>query len=355
MLQELFINFSVLVTLTTLFAIVANVRPELPQQPIRLTIHIGAVVLSSLVLLEFPLRFQDGVILAFHAVPIALAGLYGGLGWGMMTGLPLVGYRLLMGGAGAIPGSVHILLTALASGLLNVGGHGFSLPYAQLGWRAMLVFGAADTTLLLIPGHGPAFFARYGLAMMVLHSLGLLVCVGVLRTRFESQQNLSKVTRLAHLDHLTGLPNLRALEKVLTEYPAEETSCFLLIDVDHFKEVNDRFGHGVGDAVLRSVSAVMRKEIRGNDFICRYGGEEFAILLRGCRLPQAGDVAERIRVAVAAQVVQSDSGPISVTISGGLTALHAARDLPGKMTEADQLLYQAKAEGRNRIAMARSA
>ena len=125
----------------------------------------------------------------------------------------------------------------------------------------------------------------------------------------------------------------------------------LMLDIDHFKKVNDDFGHLTGDQVLRRVAEEVARHLRPEDTLARWGGEEFAILLKGQSLQAAGEVAERVRAAVAALVLPELRGR-KVTVSVGLAELQADWVMEDWIRQADDALYAAKREGRNRIAPA---
>jgi diguanylate cyclase len=124
-----------------------------------------------------------------------------------------------------------------------------------------------------------------------------------------------------------------------------------MVDVDHFKPFNDTYGHLVGDMVLRIVADSMRRKIRPNDMIARFGGEEFCILLPDTKLKYAPKLAERLRLAVmnAALMDEKTNKPLSVTISLGVAQLHPGEDLNTLLARADMALYKAKNNGRNRV------
>jgi diguanylate cyclase (GGDEF)-like protein len=161
--------------------------------------------------------------------------------------------------------------------------------------------------------------------------------------------------RVAVIDPLTGLLNRSAFVQRLAELQhqidqgAESSLGFLVADIDHFKRINDRHGHPVGDAVLRDVAYAMRSELRAFDLIYRLGGEEFAILLPGADLEKTQEIAERLRVAVAS----SSTGGVSVTMSFGAGAVSGGdARLAQLYAEADAALYRAKRAGRNRVGSA---
>jgi diguanylate cyclase (GGDEF)-like protein len=178
-------------------------------------------------------------------------------------------------------------------------------------------------------------------------------------------ENVANNERLKHIgltDALTGVHNRRYFEQRLREEvdralrKGSPLSC-LLVDLDHFKRVNDRHGHLIGDVVLREVSEQIKDQLRLSDAMARYGGEEFAVLLVQTNAITARAIAERIRERIAGQVFKLPDGTeLSVTISIGVATLMEelrgadvdarARDLVGR---ADSALYSAKRSGRNRV------
>ncbi|HUR18396.1 MAG TPA: GGDEF domain-containing protein [Acidimicrobiales bacterium] len=160
----------------------------------------------------------------------------------------------------------------------------------------------------------------------------------------------AEVERLADTDGLTGLANRRVFQLALSRELAlagrrGEPCTLILLDVDHFKAVNDTYGHQAGDEVLRRVGVALADTARGTDVAARYGGEEFAVILPFCSTAEAGAVAERFRAAVAA-----GAGEIAVTVSAGVaTYPRDARDETSLVAAADNALYRAKRTGRDRV------
>lgn len=165
---------------------------------------------------------------------------------------------------------------------------------------------------------------------------------------------LARLEQLALSDSLTGLPNRRAFEAEARRMNARAlrggaASAVGIADVDHFKSINDKYGHPVGDMVLKAVASAIGKAARNTDFVARTGGEEFGLLFPVATPGQACLVAERIRQAVAAtQVEAPDGAQISVTLSIGVAGLEQV-GLADALVKADAALYQAKRGGRNRI------
>ncbi|HNU12429.1 MAG TPA: GGDEF domain-containing protein [Rubrivivax sp.] len=163
---------------------------------------------------------------------------------------------------------------------------------------------------------------------------------------------------LSSRDALTGLANRRSFELALAREAdrvarSGEPALLLMLDIDHFKRVNDNHGHAAGDEVLRSVATALADSVRPMDLVARVGGEEFAIILPNCPAAFGAAVAERVRRSVERTPVMAGPGgsAIEVTISvGGAFAPQWVRSTPALWIErADQQLYHAKATGRNRV------
>ena len=179
--------------------------------------------------------------------------------------------------------------------------------------------------------------------------------LGAFLARRRAAASLAELRRLAEVDDLTGLLNRRCFMSALEHSfaRARETGGSLslaLLDVDHFKQVNDQHGHSAGDAVLRIVAQIFSAQAREGDILGRIGGEEFALLLPGTTGAQARLVCERLRKAVAAQSIVLPPGTThSVTVSAGVAELGGKATPDSLMTLADAALYEAKRAGRNMV------
>jgi diguanylate cyclase (GGDEF)-like protein len=144
--------------------------------------------------------------------------------------------------------------------------------------------------------------------------------------------------------------------KLAEEVCRVETMCWRLtigfVDIDHFKEINDKFGHNRGDEILHGVAATLKRSLRGSDFVGRWGGEEFVFLLPGCNLPEAVTVANRMRRMVEACEFWLDGVRTTVTVSMGLTTYQDGETWETTVARADGLMYESKRAGRNRITSA---
>lgn len=170
------------------------------------------------------------------------------------------------------------------------------------------------------------------------------------RKRLEQELKDAAVT-----DPLTGVGNRRLfvqlLEKELKRQQRQPRPlALLLLDLDHFKRINDSFGHAAGDAVLRKVSRRLSGALRGSDTLCRIGGEEFGILLCDAGAPMS--LAERLCRCLADKPFGLPHGPLWLTVSGGLSVYRDGDDADAIMGRADRALYEAKAAGRDRVVAA---
>jgi len=170
---------------------------------------------------------------------------------------------------------------------------------------------------------------------------------------FRRERDVAR--KMAEEDMLTGVQSRRAIEMQLRALASEARAGgsglgVLFVDIDHFKSINDRFGHGIGDACLAAVAKRLQAELRDGDHLGRWGGEEFVALLPGANLDNAHHTSERILRAVSEDAVQIASGEVSITVSIGIAVLDPMHDdMHSLLHRADSALYRAKANGRNRV------
>jgi diguanylate cyclase (GGDEF)-like protein len=195
---------------------------------------------------------------------------------------------------------------------------------------------------------------RRNALLAVVIGLGVAVLalpfVRIISRRFD------RVAASAATDALTGLPNRRRFDELLAEHLRHATPdhpvCVAAIDVDLFKRINDTWGHGVGDEALVAIAKRLRGALRDRDVVARVGGDEYAAILVGSTLAEAGEALERARVAVGATPAQTAKGEVPITITSGFAvAVGGVDESPTEVLEAaDRALYEAKEAGRNRVA-----
>ncbi|POD93656.1 diguanylate cyclase [Pectobacterium odoriferum] len=166
-----------------------------------------------------------------------------------------------------------------------------------------------------------------------------------------------RLEQMATTDKLTGLMNRQAFDYLFRRLGAKnalrhKSLSILLIDIDHFKRINDQYGHNVGDFVLQGVSALLSSNTRSSDQSCRWGGEEFVILLDDCDINAAQQRAEALRHSIEIAQIPCREGTIQVTVSCGVAEYRAGETLSMLINRADIALYQAKQQGRNRVVRA---
>jgi diguanylate cyclase len=229
-------------------------------------------------------------------------------------------------------------------------GASFSVVAATLLLRAVIVFLApANTYGLYLPTPiNPVSFFIGSMGQMCL-AFGF-----VLMLNYRLSADLQK---LALSDSLTGALNRRSLEQEAARLSARCTRtgdvlAIMMIDVDHFKTINDRYGHPIGDEVLKCLAEVAKKTIRSDDYFARYGGEEFCILLPSTIEKDAWLLADRLRQNYATLILEFGGETFCSTISIGVSdSVHAGLEFTSLVAAADQAMYRAKQEGRNRVVM----
>jgi diguanylate cyclase (GGDEF)-like protein len=242
----------------------------------------------------------------------------------------------------------------------------FGLGQRQILWvgaYVLALFGAAMAVMARRdPRHYPVGLETCLFAMLVTMVVGVILVTQRLQRlrdrlrhqKIELEAALAHIQRLATHDDLTGLANRRHMEELLEgeRVRSERTAqdwCVGLLDLDHFKTVNDAHGHAVGDDVLRSLSRQAHALIRKTDVLARWGGEEFVLLLPNTPLEMAATSLERLRAHFNATPFQAQGLTLPLSFSAGLTQHQNGEPFAQTLERADRLCYQAKSLGRNRI------
>lgn len=236
-------------------------------------------------------------------------------------------------------------------------------PSLKRAWRALTFLVLCGIVLLLLSvsakmgrplDSGDAFSG-------VLHVVGpsfALIVAWLSRQTARDMLRIEALEDAAFLDALTGLANRRRFdERLMAEVHRSRAIglplSLVVIDIDHFKRVNDTFGHGVGDLVLKQVAVLIEARSRHLDTACRVGGEEFVVIMPGLDGATAATSAERIRRAVAGTALALDGGEeVRATVSVGLATLRPGEGAAMLLSRADAALYDAKRDGRNRMEVA---
>ncbi|MEV4461116.1 GGDEF domain-containing protein [Microbispora sp. NPDC049633] len=252
------------------------------------------------------------------------------------------------GGPIAVAAACAVLFTVLNTALIAVAAHA-SDPEGRWGevlWdRERVLLDAVELCL--------------GVLVAAVCGLNLALLLLVLPPVVLLQRSLlhAQLQAAARTDPKTGLLNAAAWQReadteIVRAQRTGDTLALVLVDIDHFKKVNDTYGHLVGDQVLAQVAATLRTQLREYDVVGRFGGEEFVVLLPGADVHEARRVAERLRARVGRMVVPSEQATVTVTVSAGVAIMNVhGEDLIELLAAADLALYRAKELGRDRVCL----
>jgi len=277
--------------------------------------------------------------------------------WGVLAA---VGSYAITGPArGAVMSLLVLILVFGMFALRPVHARGLALiAFAMLG---LVMFWKSRSDPMRYPPVIEAIHFVFGV-IVLLGVSALSVRMGALRAHLKAQkteleQALAQIRLLATQDELTGLFNRRHMSALLTQEQLRSNRsgaplCIVLMDLDHFKRINDSHGHHAGDAVLKGFAAAGRQALRGTDVLARWGGEEFLLMLPGASVEQAASVVERVRAQLAATSFDEAAPGLAVTFSAGLALVEPGLTLDQAVELADQAMYRAKTGGRNRTEFA---
>ena len=298
-------------------------------------------------------ELQPGYVYDARATFLILAAPFGGPIAGTIVTFLVAVARGLLGGDGMVAGIIGIVIVGATGVVFSLVG-----PKTLNLRRIMLLAALVNLNVLSMLVAGPEraleLFRMIGVPLMVIQFAGTILLGAALESTRRASFYLQDVEFIAHRDPLTGLFNRRALAGLEYTIDRESASdkqdgCVIMIDIDRFKAVNDRFGHRRGDEVLKKVAATVLSRIRRSDFAVRYGGEEIAVILWSTGCADGCRVAEQIRMSIEKLEFAFEGEVFSVTVSAGVarysvgeTGLSAALDC------ADRALYKAKNAGRNR-------
>ena len=224
-----------------------------------------------------------------------------------------------------------------------------ALAFAARGARALVAPGSVQAEMTVDSGLNVGSAFAYVVLSLSFHAT--LLALVIMRL-------VGDLHRLSRHDGLTGVLNRRALEEALLAQTQRsrrsgEPFCVLMLDADHFKNINDRHGHAVGDLALKHLAALVRDHMREVDRFGRFGGEEFLVVLPGLTLEGALPVAERLRALIAAAPLRHGDAVIALSVSIGIAEWGGAEEEMSRLVvRADAALYQAKRHGRDRVASA---
>ncbi|MDZ5710765.1 GGDEF domain-containing protein [Jeotgalibacillus haloalkalitolerans] len=353
MIKELFSNFTILITSLFLYTQVTQSSPLVRESSVRRKVVAGllAGVLSN-ILMQYSMNFGSTIIDLRH-IPILLVAFYGGSIPAVTAMLLVIAGRFMIGfNLSSVAAS--LLIVAITASALLIFNSRFSkrmkiflsLTVSNVIFTIVVVYLLNDLSIL------PMLISIY---WSISYTAGFVSFSTVEYIR-DSQKLMNRFKLEAKTDGLTGLNNVRQFDQVFNSLcmqaeKKQEQLSLLFIDIDHFKQVNDTYGHNEGDLVLIELSNVLKQTVRSFDIVSRNGGEEFTVILLDCSFKKAREISERVRRQVEQHPFKLSTGEvIMVTVSIGLASYHETTRLPKLLLkDADHALYKAKQTGRNRV------
>lgn len=231
----------------------------------------------------------------------------------------------------------------------------------QSTFRLRLVFNAAIFTVVvgvfalsgwmgIDSGVAPQLLEVFGI-VNVMTATAVLLYATKLSVRFARSMQVD-LYHTATRDSLTNLYTRRRVLDGVSQLSGSAIPALILLDIDHFKQINDRFGHDRGDVILRRVAEAISTNVRPTEVASRWGGEEFLVLMPDTSEPAAQAVAERILQAIRESAGQTEQPPLTVTATLAVSQIRPGESFESALNRADQALYQGKREGRNQVVMA---
>ncbi|MED3960998.1 GGDEF domain-containing protein [Niallia taxi] len=355
-LKELFANFAILTSLIFLYTQLIK-TPLNRSSKLKYKIHAGIVAgISSDILMFYSIDIGDTIFDLRH-IPLILVAFYGGITPITIALLFFIVGRLMIGFSFASYIAIcYILTVSVITLLLSSSKVKMSLQMkiaviltannVLLSVIAVFLVDSKEPLSLLIPTY---WVASYSAGVLAFYMLVYLRKTKLLLDKYKLESTT---------DGLTGLNNVRKFDEVFNTLTnnvgqKEEKLSLLYIDIDFFKHINDTYGHGDGDIVLKELGALLSSSTRSFDIVSRNGGEEFSVILLDCSLERANEISERIRKNVEQFPFTLSSGEeINITVSIGVASYpETTNDVSVLIEEADKALYQAKRSGRNRVCM----
>ncbi|MDD5307343.1 MAG: GGDEF domain-containing protein [Deltaproteobacteria bacterium] len=316
--------------------------------------HVGGVVSDALVLLGvrafLGLRLRWLPVLVFTVLAALVSAATVAFGMRLWISLSC---SLLAGGLLCL-----LALLPVARAWRSEGGFPLSLMVTDLGLSVPVNWLRA---VMVIPGISGSYAqATQANALWLMVFIALLLLQGFALLLLINSRLQQKILSLVEVDPLTGLLNRRGLENRIARLlhraegsPHGLTMAAAMVDIDHFKNANDRHGHAVGDEVLCDLGRRLQLQVRPNDLAVRLGGEEFAVVWFDVNAEMVRGMAERLRQAVEGEPFQTEAGDLRVSVSVGVAAQGLPREsLDSLLRRADVALYEAKRAGRNRVVQA---
>ncbi|MFE8702950.1 GGDEF domain-containing protein [Cytobacillus sp. FJAT-54145] len=353
MFSDLIVNISILMSFTFVWHQLLSHNRLTFSSPIKIKFLDGLIAgILGIILMHYSIQVSEITILDLRHIPVILVAFYGGYIPTIIAAIVIsIGRFMIAVNFSSVVSLFMMLTIALGAGFIA-----HRVKFTSWKKWILLLFYSQSIFSLALYIVSDDFFLVLNIAFFHIFSTfigGVLIFYFVLYIRRNSEL-YNKYKERSKRDPLTGLFNVRSFDyfynTMLADTIAAKGNCAIcLVDVDHFKHINDTYGHPAGDEVLKQLANLLSTLTREEDIVSRNGGEEFSVLLPNCPTDRANEIAERIRQAVEQHTfILSDKRTIQLTISVGVAAYHQAIEVPDMLfQEADDALYKAKQNGRN--------
>lgn len=355
MFSQLFVNLTILVTFLFFYYQVFREHSFSRAASIRVRLFTGILFgVLGMVLIGFGIRVNEYTLIDLRHIPIMLSALFGG--WiPAVTAAAIISFSRIAIGGGVI------VLYPLSMIVFSTAAYIFVARLVRNPWLAafymLLCSNIYFLIIMIYQLNTVNLYTEVVLSYWLVSFTGAFAAVYMVKRLTYSNQLLHKYRTESLKDPLTGLDNPRSFAYSLTKNLGQASKMkqavsLLIIDIDHFKDINDRYGHAAGDDILRQLGTVLLEMVRPEDSVYRKGGEEFTIILSNCPAPKAAATAERIRRRVEKYPFLTDGETLYITVSTGASIFpETAVEERELFKQADDALYQAKNQGRNQTCM----
>ncbi len=355
MINSLFVNGCILIAFVYLSSQFFGTHEIDSRSPLWKRVLAGVLFgITGSSLMINGISFPTGIIVDLRTIPILLSAIYCGPVSAVVTLAMLIVFRVgIMGTSSVLPlAMTNMIFLCVVFSIISLLDWGFRKKY-----KVMSAINLPCSSAVVLIIFKDEEILETILPMFILSTMFLsIILYFILLYIHKTNRMYSKFREESQRDFLTGLYNVRTFDKTLNEYSERamernESLSLLMIDIDFFKKVNDTYGHGSGDMVLKQLGEILLRACRSFDVVSRKGGEEFAVILPNCNYQNAVTIAERIRKSVedALFIIENDK-KIVITVSVGVGSYPDKTNDPATLLhDSDDALYCAKKTGRNKV------
>jgi diguanylate cyclase len=353
MISDLVVNISLLMSFTFVWHQLFRKNRLTMSSPSYIKVVDGILAgLLGVILMHYSIGVNNITILDLRHIPVILVAFYGGFLPAIISALVIITGRFLIDVNFSSYVALYMML-AIAVGAGVIVRYMKSGPWKR--WTALLLYSQlifSAALYIVVDDYGSVLdFALFHILSTLLGGYLTLYFVDYIR---KTSERYYRYKENAQRDPLTGLYNVRSFDShynriVKEAIEGKETCAICLIDVDHFKQINDTYGHQAGDEVLKQLAELLGRLTRTGDILSRNGGEEFSLLLPKCTVEDAKEIAGRVREAVFKQgFLLLDQTKLQLSVSIGVSAFNPVAEKEESLfQDADEALYKAKQNGRN--------